>query len=74
MPYRELHLSDLIARCGGREEILGHDNPYSFMIQMQEALIKESLAEGYTEVGELHPETIQDYVDSIVEEEAYAQI
>jgi hypothetical protein len=71
MPYLEIHLSDLIAQCGGREAILGHDNPYSFMIQKQEELIKEKLADGYDEVGELHPETIQDYVDAIIEEESY---
>jgi len=66
--YFEISLYHLIAECGGREEIIGHDEPYHYMIGVQERMIKE-LLRSYDEVGELHPETIQDYVDSITMEE-----
>jgi len=46
--------------------IVGHDDPYSFMIKKQEELIKEYHKLGYDEVGELHPETIQDCIDNLI--------
>ena len=66
--YYEISISGLVVECGGREAILGHDNPYDYMIETQEKLCNRILKQ-YKEVGEVHTETIQDYVDTITEVE-----
>ena len=66
--YYEISISGLVVECGGRDHILRHDNPYAYMIETQEKLCNRILKQ-YKEVGEVHTETIQDYVDTITEVE-----
>lgn len=66
--YIEIDRDELIDLCGGRAQILGHDDPFSYMITKQQELVDILLCT-HDEVGEVHPETIQDYVDAIIEEE-----
>lgn len=66
--YFQIELPMLIEEAGGRDAIIGHDEPYHYLVEIQDKLVKKYLRY-YDEVGEVHTETIQDYVDAIIEEE-----
>jgi hypothetical protein len=61
--YYEVELSELIEFCGGRGKIFAQKNPRSFMVKKHQEFIDSLFDKGYDEIGELHMQSIDDYVD-----------
>jgi len=65
--YHEIKLMEVVEEAGGRTHLVMNEEPASALFRAQERVVARRLQE-YREVGELHPETIWDYADAILEE------